>query len=50
MLSHSVAQLWLYVYTQDVASVAVQFALHVVYVFCAQACSTDVVVHVVMQS
>jgi len=50
MLSHCVAQVWLWVCTQVVVSVAVQFALHEVYVVCAQACSTDVAVHVVLQS
>jgi hypothetical protein len=50
MLSHCVAQVWLCVCVQVVVSVAVQFALHVVYVSCAQTCSTDVVEQVVMQS
>jgi len=50
MLSHSFAQESLCVFVQDVVSLVVQPPLHMVYVFCAQACSTDVVAHVVMQS
>jgi hypothetical protein len=50
MVSHSVAHDWLWVCVQVVVSVAVQFALHVLNVFCAQTCSTEVVAHVLVQS